>query len=117
MWVICGKKTKPSLCCVLGKATVIHNHGSVDPKTPGKMVESLGPVSPPYWVLNLWGDYEYSLVYACVDLVVTKSEYVYFFGRNSSIPANIMADMRAYATSMNISLAGVEDVPMAGCQW
>ena len=95
MWVICGKKTKPSLCCVLGKATVIHNHGSVDPKTPGKMVESLGPVSPPYWVLNLWGDYEYSLVYACVDLVVTKSEYVYFFGRNSSIPANIMADMRA----------------------
>ena len=81
------------------------------------MVESLGPVSPPYWVLNLWGDYEYSLVYACVDLIVTKSEYVYFFSRNSSIPQRVMADMRDYATSMNISLANVKNVPMDGCTW
>lgn len=100
-----------------GAVTTLPNHGSWDEKFPGKMVESLGPVSPPYWVINLWGDYQYSLVYACVDLIVTKAEYVYFFSRNSTIPAPIMSDMRSYATAMNISLANVKSVPMEGCTW
>ena len=50
------------------------------------MSESLGPVSPPYWVLELWGDYEYALVYACVDLLVTEQEYAYFFASTSARP-------------------------------
>merc|ERR1719158_1758674 len=79
--------------------TVLNNLGSIHAKMPGKMVESLGPVRPPYWVLNLWGDYDYALVYACVDLYVTKSEYVYFFSRNSTIPASVMSEMRDFATA------------------
>merc|ERR1711862_927251 len=51
------------------KPTVIHNHGSFPADMPGKMVESLGPVSLPYWVLNVWGNYDLSLVYACEPVV------------------------------------------------
>ncbi|KAK3271100.1 hypothetical protein CYMTET_20529 [Cymbomonas tetramitiformis] len=103
-----------------GKPYVLENHGSVDPKTPGKMVESLGPVSPPYWVIQLWGNesaYDYSLVYACLDLIVTKSEYIYFFSRTSTIPEEQMSEMRAYASKYDIDLKNVKDVPMAGCTW
>ena len=94
--------------------TVVNNHGSVDHQYTGKMVESLGPVSPPYWVLQVWGQgggYDYSLVYACVDLLVTKLEYVYFFSRNSSIPTSVRDEMRQYALSKNISLSAVKKVP------
>jgi hypothetical protein len=61
------------------KPFAIHNVGSFEADTPGKMVESLGPVSPPYWVLRLWGSagkYDYSLVYACVGLLGLKAEYI-----------------------------------------
>ncbi len=91
--------------------------GSYNISTPGMMSESLGPVSPPYWVLELWGDYEYALVYACVDLLITKQEYIYFFSRTSSIPSPILDSMRDYATNRSISLAAVTAVPMAGCEW
>ena len=83
----------------------------------GMMSESLGPVSPPYWVLELWGDYEYALVYACVDLLVTKQEYVYFFARNASIPAPVLGTMKTYAVNKGIDLSAVTAIPMSGCEW
>ena len=70
----CNKKSPES------DVFTIHNKGSFEAETPGKMVESLGPASPPYWVIGLWdaggslvededpdGDsYSFALVYACV---------------------------------------------------
>ena len=110
------------------KPYVIHNKGSVTPGTPGKMVESLGPASPPYWVLGLWDSagkpatnasadsYAYALVYACVGSPLL-GEYTYFFSRNSSIPYSQYQTMRAFATDRKISLSDVKTVPMAGCIW
>ena len=95
---------------------VIHNKGSFDPKQPGKMVESLGPASPPYWVLQIWGDYEYALVYACVGSPLL-GEYTYFFSRQPSIPHDQYQAMTNFALERNISLASVRDVPMGGCKW
>jgi len=110
---------------------VIDNKGSVTPGTPGKMVESLGPASPPYWVLSLWDGngqpysksspssqepYAYALVYACVGSPLL-GEYTYFFSRNSSIPDAQYDRMRAYATDNKIGLKDVKAVPMAGCTW
>ena len=80
------------------------------------MVESLGPASPPYWVLHYWGDYEYALVYACVGSPLL-GEYTYFFSRNSTIPPAQYAEMRRFATDRNISLGSVKQVPMANCSW
>lgn len=37
-----------------GSVTTLPNHGSFPADEPGKMKESLGPVSPPYWVLKVW---------------------------------------------------------------
>merc|ERR1711998_326144 len=95
---------------------VINNKGSWDADTPGKMVESLGPASPPYWVLKYWGDYEYALVYACVGSPLL-GEYTYFFSRTPDIPASQMALMTEFATARNISLKSVVQVPMKGCHW
>ena len=39
-----------------------------------------------YGSSSLWGDYEYALVYACVDLLVTEQEYAYFFASTSARP-------------------------------
>jgi len=109
---------------------VIHNKGSIDAKTPGKMVESLGPASPPYWVIGLWdangspvqqeqddsASYAYALVYACVGSPLL-GEYTYFFSRNDTIPAGLYSEMRDFATTRGISVASVKQVPMAGCKW
>ena len=107
---------------------IIHNKGSLDAKTPGKMVESLGPVSPPYWVLSLWDksgkeistpnnfDYSYALVYACVGSPLLV-EYTYFFSRTDAIPDTIFYSMHDYATKRNISLSSVKKIPMDGCKW
>merc|ERR1711907_901587 len=108
----------------------IHNKGSLDPKTPGKMVESLGPASPPYWVIGLWDrqgaplqengsntdSYAYALVYACVGSPLL-GEYTYFFSRNDTIPSALYSEMRTFATERNISLSSVKKVPMEGCKW
>jgi len=94
--------------------TVLPNHGSFSADLPGKMVESLGLVSPPYWVLEVWGDYEYSLVYACVPVV---GEYVYFLSRTPDIPEVVRSQMNAYATKNGISLSAVKEVPMDGCSF
>merc|ERR550532_2480464 len=108
---------KDTFTCHKGSPTaapfVLHNHGSFPADMPGKMVESLGPVSPPYWVLNIWGDYEYSLVYACVPIL---GEYIYFFSRTRAIPEDVRAEMNSFATSQGISLAQIREVPMAGCE-
>uniref|UniRef100_A0A7S1RVR7 Lipocalin/cytosolic fatty-acid binding domain-containing protein n=1 Tax=Alexandrium catenella TaxID=2925 RepID=A0A7S1RVR7_ALECA len=97
-------------------AMVLPLHGSFEADMPGKMAEgAVGPVTAPYWVLDLWGDYEYSLVYSCVPLLVAKVEYVYLFSRTPQIPAGVMQEMRAFAAARNISLAAVQDVPMEGC--
>merc|ERR1711907_893547 len=95
---------------------VINNKGSWDPDTPGKMVESLGPASPPYWVLKYWGDYEYALVYACVGSPLL-GEYTYFFSRVPTIPDEVYANMTAYAKENDISVSSVTKVPMDGCTW
>uniref|UniRef100_A0A7S2BPZ0 Lipocalin/cytosolic fatty-acid binding domain-containing protein n=1 Tax=Haptolina brevifila TaxID=156173 RepID=A0A7S2BPZ0_9EUKA len=95
---------------------LVHNKGSFRADEPGKMVESLGPASPPYWVLHYWGDYEYALVYACVGSPLL-GEYTYFFSRNASIPAAQYAEMTSFALERNISLRSVKPVPMAGCTW
>jgi lipocalin len=110
---------------------VVHNKGKVDATTPGKMTESLGPASPPYWVLGLWDDegndvasalsgnntaYHYALVYACVGSPLL-GEYTYFFSRNSSIPDAQYTAMRSFAKDRNISLSSVKKVPMGGCTW
>lgn len=100
------------------KPTVLANHGSLDPNEPGKMVESLGPLSPPYWVLNIWsdadGNYSYAFVYACVPIL---GEYIYLFSRNPTIPQTQMEEMTKFAESRNISLSSVTEVPMDGCKW
>merc|ERR1711907_59355 len=93
-----------------------NNKGSWDPDTPGKMVESLGPASPPYWVLKYWGDYEYALVYACVGSPLL-GEYTYFFSRVPTIPDEVYANMTAYAKENDISVSSVTKVPMDGCTW
>ena len=95
---------------------VVHNKGSFHPDERGKMVESLGPARPPYWVLHIWGNYDFALVYACVGSPLL-GEYTYFFSRNASIPAPQYAEMRRFAEERNISLSGVREVPMAGCKW
>lgn len=95
---------------------VVHNKGSFDAVERGKMVETLGPASPPYWVLQIWGDYEFALVYACAGSPLL-GEFTYFFSRNASIPAPQYAEMRRFALERNISLSGVREVPMAGCKW
>ena len=103
-----------------GKVTTLPNHGSFPADEPGKMVESLGPVSPAYWVLRLWGGataYDYSLVYACVGALGIKEEYIYLFSRTPSIPADILAEMRGHLTNHSISLDSVKEVPMEGCSW
>merc|ERR1711865_912647 len=85
----------------------IHNKGTFDDKTPGKMVESLGPASPPYWVLKTWPDaapYDYALVYACVGSPLL-GEYTYFYSRTPTIPAAQMSAMRDYASTQGISLS------------
>ena len=113
-----------------GKPFTIPNHGSFDSSTPGKMVESLGPVSPPYWVLAIWNkdgvllsdskdesDYAYALVYACVGSPLL-GEYTYFFSRlNDTIPDSVYSEMRSYATDHDIGLSSVKQVPMDGCSW
>jgi lipocalin len=95
---------------------VIHNKGSLDAQYSGKMVESLGPASPPYWVLKYWGDYAYALVYACVGSPLL-GEYTYFFSRNASIPEGIYAEMLDYAKNKSIGVGSVKKVPMEGCTW
>ena len=65
---------------------------------------------------QFWGDYEYSLVYACVGSPLL-GEYTYFFSRNATIPSAQFALMTKYATDRNISLASVKKVPMDGCAW
>lgn len=107
---------------------VIHNKGSFDANAPGKMVESLGPASPPYWVLAIWGEdgkllsgdanveYAYALVYACVGSPLL-GEYTYFFSRNDTIPDSVYADMRSYAETHKIGLSSVKKVPMEGCSF
>ena len=108
---------------------VIPNTGSVDPTTPGKMVESLGPATPPYWVLGLWDRngklltsskpgqaYAFALVYACVGSPLL-GEFTYFFSRNSTLPDPVYAEMRSFASKRNISLSSVKQVPMEGCKW
>uniref|UniRef100_A0A7S1PX67 Lipocalin/cytosolic fatty-acid binding domain-containing protein n=1 Tax=Alexandrium catenella TaxID=2925 RepID=A0A7S1PX67_ALECA len=91
--------------------------GSFPAGMPGKMEGPMKPVTMPYWVVGLWGDYEYSLVYSCAPLLVTKAERLYFFSRKPEIPAEVMKEMRAFAAARNLSLAYVKDVPMAGCKW
>jgi len=100
-------------CEKSGKPFDIHNKGSIDPDTPGKMVESLGPTSPPYWVLGLWNadgvlldqkddsNYAFALVYACVGSPLL-GEYTYFFSRNDTIPDSVYTDMRSYAKDHDI---------------
>ena len=80
------------------------------------MVESLGPASPPYWVLHIWGDYAFALVYACVGSP-WLGEYTYFFSRTPTIPPDQYLAMTNFALERNISLASVRDVPMDGCKW
>ena len=96
------------------------NHGSFPASEPGKMVESLGPVSPPYWVLRLRGaapSYDYSLVYACAGALGVKEEYLYLFSRKPTIPPDVLAEMHGHLTNHSISYAEVKQVPMEGCEW
>ena len=113
-----------------GKIFTVPNDGRYDTTTPGKMVESLGPAHPPYWVLGLWNEhgvlmtsassknepYAFALVYACVGSPLL-GEYTYFFSRNDTIPALVYKEMRTFALERNISLSSVRKVPMDGCKW
>lgn len=104
-----------------GDVTTLNNHGSFPADMPGKMVESLGPVSPPYWVLKVYdsgdGGYDAALVYACVGALGFTSEYIYFFSRRPSLAAEIEADMRSHLELHNISQGAILQVPMANCTW
>lgn len=108
-----------------GAVTTLPNKGSFDADVPGKMVESLGPVSPPYWVLKVYpelpdpdgADYAASLVYACVGALGFSSEYVYLFSRTPTLPAGVEADMRSHLALHNISQDAILKVPMANCTW
>ena len=51
---------------------------------PAKQQES--PISSylpsaPYWVLEVGDNYQYAVVYACVNLLVSHPEYIYIFHR------------------------------------
>merc|ERR1711924_383624 len=104
-----------------GKLYSVPNHGSWDTAMPGKMVESLGPVSPPYWVLKTYGgeadgaSYDGSLVYACVGALGIKAEYLYFMWRHPTLPAAVESDMRAHLRNHSITDKYVKNVPMDGC--
>ena len=104
-----------------GSVTTLPNHGSFPAEQPGKMVESLGPVSPPYWVLKTYNatpaTYDAALVYACVGAAGFTSEYVYLFSREPTLPSAIEADMRAHLEKHDISQDAILAVPMAGCDW
>ena len=105
-----------------GSVTRLDNHGSFSLDLPGKMVESLGPASPPYWVLKTYKapaapGYEAALVYACVGALGIKAEYVYLFSREPTLPDGVEADMRAHLAAHNISQGAIEKVPMANCTW
>ena len=67
-------------------------------------------------MLDIWGDYEYALVYACVGSPVL-GEFTYFFSRNATIPDDQYAAMTSFAQQRNISLSSVRPVPMDGCTW
>ena len=103
--------------CLKGDdVTTLDNHGSFPEEMPGKMVESLGPVSPPYWVLKTYGDdYDYALVYACVGALGLTSEYVYMFSRTPTLPADVEADMRAHLAQHDLAQDAITRVPMDNC--
>jgi len=94
----------------------ISTSGGFDPEMPGDMYENFtDSLSADYWVLNLWGDYEYAFVYACLEVAWSTSEFVYVFSRTRTLPDNIRKEMFDYAESVGISTSRVKEVPLANC--
>eukprot|EP00128_Syssomonas_multiformis_P009933 Colp12_sorted_trinity150504_noHs@9250 len=89
-----------------------------DPSVPGALSESpfsLLPFGAPYWVIDLksdeQGEYTASLVYACVNLVVSRAEYIYMFTRKPFIEPKLKAEWLNYLEARAISTSGIIDVP------
>ena len=97
---------------------------SDDAEYPGKLTEKFNSFVPrtAYWVLDVEADsatdsYDAAFVYACVDLLVSKDEYVYIFQRTPELNATLKDDWLNQAKSKGIDVSDVKDVPMEGCSF
>ena len=88
----------------------------------GKMSEAvLSDEKSQYWVLDVImndendKEYSYALVYACVDLILEKDEFVYFFSKNASMPDDIYQNWYQYLKQKDVYLSDVRQIPQDGC--
>uniref|UniRef100_A0A8C5H495 Apolipoprotein D n=2 Tax=Gouania willdenowi TaxID=441366 RepID=A0A8C5H495_GOUWI len=83
----------------VGKATV------KDPAEPAKLEVVFNETSPPgpYWVLST--DYDnYTLVYGCTDLGLTRKEYAWIMSREPTLHNEILEDLHSILTSIGVKV-------------
>ncbi len=87
-----------------------------DLSVPAKQAES--PLvswlpTAPYWVLEVGSDYEYAVVYACVNVYVTAPlEYIYIFHRKADGLASLDLDgIKGRLSAQGIDVSGIKVVP------
>ena len=106
------------LSCCKGRPTakpsryISNGRPTKDSQWPGEMQSSVdGLPWAAYWVLDIEAPtskdsvspYEYAWLYACTDIIGFKDEFVYFFSRNSSMPAALQTAWLTRAAQVGIN--------------
>ena len=74
------------------------------------------PVSAPYLITEVAEDYSYAVVYSCVNLYVSKGEYIYIFHRERNGLKKIdLNGIKQRLSAQGVDVSAIKVVPQEGC--
>ena len=113
----CRKRSPNNTHITTINATIYPNY--INASEGGKMLETIDSSNKSeYWVLDQSNDYQYVLIYACLQTIpdVSKDDFVFFYSRNYTLfPDSLYQRWTAYLKSKNIDMDDVKPINQRDC--
>eukprot|EP01064_Diplonema_japonicum_P002712 TRINITY_DN1175_c1_g1_i2.p1 TRINITY_DN1175_c1_g1~~TRINITY_DN1175_c1_g1_i2.p1 ORF type:complete len:214 (+),score=56.45 TRINITY_DN1175_c1_g1_i2:60-644(+) len=110
----CRKESPKNPHITMFNSTLFPNRNASE---AGKMTEAvIGNDATAYWVLDQDQNYNFTLVYACVQtLPEEKDDFIYFFSSTPQFPAELYARWSGYLSSKGAQMDKVIKINQEGC--